>query len=99
MQQNDAFNQIYFNSTVFNIPWVTTLGKSTPRKATMGQLTTVLLFIELFPKKYANMDQKVNQRQNTVGLEQQIYASPDNFTPTLLVMLETFRRSAKLRRI
>ena len=59
----------------------------------MGQLTTFLLFIELFPKKYANMDEKVNQRQNTVGLEQQIYASPDNFTPTLLVMLETFRMS------
>ena len=39
------------------------------------------------------MDQKVNQRQNTVCLEQQIYASPENFTPTLLVTLETFRRS------
>ena len=40
------------------------------------------------------LDQKVNQRQNTVCLEQQIYASPENFTPTLLVVLETFRRSA-----
>ena len=40
-----------------------------------------------------NVDQQVNQQQNTVYLEQQIYASPKNFTPTLLVMLETFRRS------
>ena len=42
------------------------------------------------------MDQKVNQRQNTVVLEQQIYASPENFTPTLLVLLETFRRSGQI---
>ena len=41
-----------------------------------------------------NLDQKIYQRQNTVCLEQQIYTSPENFTPTLLVMLETFRRSA-----
>ena len=41
-----------------------------------------------------NLNQKVNQQQNTVILEQQIYTSPQNFTPTLLVMLETFRRSA-----
>ena len=40
-----------------------------------------------------NFNQKVNQRQSTICLEQQIYASPENFTPTLLVMLETFRRS------
>ena len=40
-------------------------------------------------QKRRNFDQKVNQRQNTVCLEQQIYASPENFTPTLLVMLET----------
>ena len=38
------------------------------------------------------MDQKVNQRKNTVCLGQQIYASSENFTPTLLVMFETFRR-------
>ena len=31
-----------------------------------------------------NFDQKVNQQQNTVCLEQQTYASPENFTPTLL---------------
>ena len=39
------------------------------------------------------IDQKANQRQNSICLEQQIYASPENFTPTLLVVLETFRRS------
>ena len=37
-----------------------TLGKSTPRKATMGQLTIVLLFIELLPKNTQCLDQKVN---------------------------------------
>ena len=45
-------------------------------------------------QKRQTLDQKVNQRQNTVCLEQQIYASPDNFTPMLLVMLETFIWSA-----
>ena len=56
----------------------------------MGQQTTVLLFINFQQKK---LDQKVNEQQNTVCLEQQIYASPENFTPAMLVMLETFRRS------
>ena len=37
---------------------VNTLGKTTPRKATMGQLTRVLLFIELLPKKYAKFGPK-----------------------------------------
>ena len=45
-------------------------------------------------KDMQNFDQKVNQRQNTVCLGQQIYASPENSLSTLLVMLETFRRSA-----
>ena len=57
-------------------------------------LTTALLSIELLPKKYAEFGPKVKQWQNTVHLEQQIYASPENFTQTLLVVLETFRRSA-----
>ena len=48
----------------------------------------------LYQRITQNFDQKVSQRQNTVCLEQQIYASPENFTPTLLVMLETFGRSA-----
>ena len=46
-------------------------------------------------KNTQSLDQKVNQQQNTVCLEQQIYASPGNFTPMLLVMLETFRRSGE----
>ena len=44
-------------------------------------------------KNRQNLDQKVNQQQNTVCLEQQIYASSENFTPTQLGMLESFRRS------
>ena len=40
------------------MPWVNTLVKSTPRTATMSQLTAVLLFIELFPKKYATFGPK-----------------------------------------
>ena len=42
------------------------------------------------------MQQKRNLQQNTLGLEQQIYTSPENVTQALLVMLETFRRSASL---
>ena len=57
------------------------------------KLTTVLLFDELLHKKTQNLDLKVNQQQNIACLDQQIYASPDNLTPTLLVMLETIRRS------
>ena len=55
----------------------------------MGQLTLILLFIELYQKNTQNLDQNVNQLQNTLCLKQQIYASPENFTPTLLVILET----------
>ena len=47
-----------------------------------------------FTKKSQNLDQKVNPQQNTVCLEQTNYASPKKFTPALLVMLETLRRSA-----
>ena len=50
-------------------------------------MTTIL------PKKEAKFGPKSQSAKNTVWLEQQIYASPENFTPTLLVMLETFRRS------
>ena len=55
----------------------------------MGQLTTVVLLIEILPKNTQKFEQKVNQQQNTVFLEQQICASPENCTPTLLVMFET----------
>ena len=47
-RQYDVYSQIHSNSTVFD----------TPRKATMGQLTTVLLFIELLPK-YVNFEPKI----------------------------------------
>ena len=60
----------------------------------MDQLTAVLLFTKLSQQNMRKLDQKFNQRQNTLCLELQIYASPENFTPTLLVMLEKFRRSA-----
>ena len=51
------------------------------------------ILLNFYPKNTQNLDQQVNQQQNTVCLKQQIYASPENFTPTLLVSLETFRRS------
>ena len=53
---------IKYHSTVFN----------NPRKTTMGQLTTVLLFIELYQNNMQNLDHQANQQQNTVCLEQQI---------------------------
>ena len=40
------------------------------------------------------MQRKKKIRQNTVFLEQQIYASQGNFTQPLVVIVETFRRSA-----
>ena len=55
----------------------------------MGESPIVLLFIELLLKKCAKFGPKVNHQQSTVCLEKQIDASPENFTPTLLVMLET----------
>ena len=39
------------------------------------------------------MRQKQNVQQNTICLEQQYYASQESFTPPLVVMVETFRRS------
>ena len=49
--------------------------------------------MNFYHKSTQNLDQKENQQQNTVCLEQQICASPENLTSTLLVMLETFGRS------
>ena len=51
-------------------------------------------FLEFLHKKSVNIRHKINLRQNTVGQEQQIYASKENFTQPLVVMVETFRRSA-----
>ena len=39
-----------------------------------------------------NPDQKVNPRQTTICLEQNVFASQENFTSALLVMSETFGR-------
>ena len=39
------------------------------------------------------MRQKQNVKHNTICLEQQYYASQESFTPPLVVMVETFRRS------
>ena len=36
-----------------------------------------------------HLDQKFNPRQNSTCLEQQINASPENFTVALIVILET----------
>ena len=47
-------------------------------------MTTIL------PNKFGPKSQSATK--HCIG-EQQVYASPDNFTPTLFVMLETFRRS------
>ena len=55
---------------------------------TMGKLTKALLFLELLPKKYAKLQQKVN-----LYLEQQINTSPVNYTLPPPVMLVTFGRS------
>ena len=49
---------------------------------------------EKYAKNAQNMDQQVNQQQNTQCIEQQIDASAKKITPALLPMLETFRRSA-----
>ena len=40
-------------------------------------------------------EEKTKLQQNTVGLEQQIYAIQEYFTQPLVVMVETFRRYAQ----
>ena len=60
----------------------------------MGPLTTVLLFIYFLPKKYAKCVQKSQSATKHCMFRAKNYASPENFTPALLVMLKTFRRSA-----
>ena len=52
-------------------------------------MTTILT------KKYAKFGPK-SQSTTKHRMFRAIYVSPENFTPTLLVMLETFRRSAGL---
>ena len=45
--------------------------------------------LNFYQKNTQNVDQKVNKRQNTVCLEQQICASSE-----VMVMLETYRKSS-----
>ena len=49
--------------------------------------------LSFYPKKKAEMQQKIHLQQNTVCWKQQIYPSPENFTPALLVALVTFGMS------
>ena len=51
------------------------------------------IFGNFYTKIKPKSDKNNNLRQNTVCLEQQIYASPENFTPLLHVMHMAFRRS------
>ena len=46
---------------------------------------------QFYKKNTKKLDEKVNSQQNIVCLEQQIYASPENFRQSLLVMLKTLR--------
>ena len=62
-------------------------------KVPLVDLLQSYVSLNFYHKNKLNLDQKVNPQQNTVCLEQKQYASPDNFTPALLVMLDTFRRS------
>ena len=54
----------------------------------MGQITPVLLFIELLPKKNTqNLDQKSINNKDTIWLEQQFSASPENFLPNIMLTI------------
>ena len=56
----------------------------------MGKFTMADISQSFYPKKNAEMWQKINSQQNTVCWKQQIYPSPENLAPALLV---TFRMS------
>ena len=58
-----------------------------------------LHFLEVLHKRSGKMRLKMNLQQNTLCLEQQIYASQENFTHTLVMMVETFRRPGQDRTI
>ena len=61
---------------------------------TQGNFTMAYISQSFSPKKNAEMRQQINLRQNIVCWKQQIYPSPENFTPALLVGLETYKMSA-----
>ena len=58
------------------------------------KITYAFHLLDLLHKKSVKMQPKNNLQQYPVCLEQQIYASQENFTHPLVVMVETLRRSA-----
>ena len=52
----------------------------------------LFIFLNFYSKRAWKCNQKKNIRQNTIFLEQQIYASQENFTQPLVVMVETVVR-------
>ena len=88
MARKYEFNQIWFDSTVFHIRLCKTASKYPFNKYKKKSINNQ------FNKKYTKfVYPKVNPQHTIVCLEQKIYANPENFTPALLVTLETFRRS------
>ena len=59
----------------------------------MNYLKKIFILMNFYRKRKGKCDQKRNLRQNTVCLDQQNYASQENFTQPLVVMVEKFRRS------
>ena len=53
-----------------------------------------LIFWNFYTQQMQKHDVK-KFRQNIVFVEQQIYTSQENFTPTVLVVIVTFRRSVE----
>ena len=63
-------------------------------------MTTILFhdtyrYHELLPNKSSKFGPKSQSTTNTVGLEQQIYASPEYFTPTLLGSTSVMEKERK----
>ena len=54
-----------------------------------------LHFLDLYTKRARKRKPKKDLQQNTMCLEQQIYDRQESFTQPLVVMVETFRRTAE----
>ena len=50
--------------------------------------------LNIYTKRAWKCTKKTNLQQNTICLEQQIYADQENFTQPMVLMDETFRKSA-----
>ena len=59
------------------------------------KLPFLILSWTFYRKRAWKCNQKRNLRQNTICLDQQIYVSQADLTHLLVVMVETFRRSAR----